>query len=630
MKFKTKLGGMTAILLLFIAAIGGISILQFRNIEHEIREITKLDIPLSEATNTAHRANLEQEAMVERAIRYSLRDRENQVDSSMENFALAEQEFRESIESGITFAQEGTSYARSESGRKEFENALQKLQQIDSDYRSYSSESEDLFTALESGDVESAIDRREQLDEASLALEQKISSLADRIQTFIRGAVEIANVHAAETIRLITLLAAAALLIGFATGLLITRNVMNQLGIDPSVMNEISSKVADGILDLDTNMDTHKAKGVYLSMVHMVESLRYKADVLEKIANRDLSVNVETASEQDGLGNSLVLMKNSLNEMLSQVNEAVDQVATGSDQVSSASQSLSQGATEQASSLEEINSSITEINGQSTQMDENTTEANSLVKKVYENAESGTKEMDNLLSHIQQINSSADEIKKIVKIIDDIAFQINLLALNANVEAARAGHHGKGFAVVAEEVRNLANRSAKSVKETSSKVEQTVENIEQGTQAAELTGEKLKEIMDGIEKVTSFIEEISQAGREQSHAIEQISTGIEQIDQVTQSNTASAEETASSSEELSSQAQQLKAMVEQFKLDQTTHLPRQITKQQSSAAKTPQTAPSTELGITVSNRPIQKETISEKKMNPEKAIALNDDDFERF
>jgi methyl-accepting chemotaxis protein len=169
---------------------------------------------------------------------------------------------------------------------------------------------------------------------------------------------------------------------------------------------------------------------------------------------------------------------------------------------------------------------------------------------------------------MEKINASSDEIHKVVKVIDDISFQINLLALNANVEAARAGKYGKGFAVVADEVRNLATKSADSVKETTEMVNETVNNIKQGTEAAEATAEQLNSIVDGSGKVADFLEEIAQASREQAQAIEQITEGLDQIDEATQSNTASAEESASASEELAGQAQQLRSMVAQFSIDE--------------------------------------------------------------
>ena len=300
------------------------------------------------------------------------------------------------------------------------------------------------------------------------------------------------------------------------------------------------------------------------------------ADALNKLAKGDLNINIEVDKVDNDtyevqkkfmvIKSSIDEAANSMNEILSRVSVAVEQVNTGSRQVSDASQSLSQTATESASSLEEIGASMHEISAQARQNAENAAQANGLASNVRSSAMEGNHKMDDMQKAMTAINESAGNVAKIIKAIDEIAFQTNLLALNAAVEAARAGKHGKGFTVVAEEVRNLAQRSAKAAKETAEMIESSIKKADAGSKIADDTARSLVEIVAGVTKVTHLIGEIAAASKEQEQGVTQVNAGIAQVDQVTQQNTATAEEAAAASEELSSQAADLKGMLGRFRL----------------------------------------------------------------
>jgi methyl-accepting chemotaxis protein len=250
-----------------------------------------------------------------------------------------------------------------------------------------------------------------------------------------------------------------------------------------------------------------------------------------------------------------------ISQIVESLSEGADQVASASGQVSAASQSLAEGATEQAAGLEETSSSLEEMSSMTKQNADNAQQANHLAGDARKAAENGTTAVAKMTTAIDDIQKSSTETAKIIKVIDEIAFQTNLLALNAAVEAARAGEAGKGFAVVAEEVRNLAQRSAEAAKNTSSMIEQSVNNSKAGVEISAEVTKVLGEITTGIAKTSDLVNEIAAASQEQAQGVDQINKAVSQMDKVTQQNAAAAEESASASEELNAQAASMKEVV---------------------------------------------------------------------
>ncbi len=330
--------------------------------------------------------------------------------------------------------------------------------------------------------------------------------------------------------------------------------------------------------NLSYRSDAQKLEGAYRQILTgfnqtleaMTTPMTEIKQALEKLADGDLRVKIETdhpgdyGQMKEALNQSLA----ALNEVLSSIAIAVEQIQGGANQVADSSQSVSQGATEQASSLQETTASIEEIAAQARKNSQNAAKANELSLATQQAAQEGNRQMEEMLQAMNAINESSNQIYRVIKVIDEIAFQTNLLALNAAVEAARAGVHGKGFAVVAEEVRNLAQRSAKAAKETEQLIENSTQKVKYGSEIANVTAEALQSIISNVQQVSDLIDEINGASAEQVEGIEQIRESLKQVDQVTQANAASAEQSAAAADELSSQATYLQRMVSHFKLNQ--------------------------------------------------------------
>ncbi|MFN7024070.1 MAG: methyl-accepting chemotaxis protein [Pseudorhizobium sp.] len=318
---------------------------------------------------------------------------------------------------------------------------------------------------------------------------------------------------------------------------------------------EMADRIAAGDLSVEPQPLSEKDR-LGLSMRSMVLNLRETSDVADKIASGDLMVTPKPRSERDTLGLALQSMVERLRVVVGDALAASDNVSVGSQELSSSSETLSQGATEQASAAEEASASMEQMAANIKQNADNAAQTEKIARQSSRDAEASGQAVHRAVGAMRTIAQK-------ISIVQEIARQTDLLALNAAVEAARAGEHGKGFAVVASEVRKLAERSQAAAAEISTLSGETV-------QVATEAGDMLNRLVPDIQKTAELVSEISAACREQDIGAAQINEAIQQLDKVTQQNAGASEEMSGTSEELAAQAEELQASIAFFRVDATS------------------------------------------------------------
>ncbi|ANL39010.1 MULTISPECIES: methyl-accepting chemotaxis protein [Rhizobium] len=294
-------------------------------------------------------------------------------------------------------------------------------------------------------------------------------------------------------------------------------------------------------------------------------------DGLRRLAAGDLAAQLDEpfVAHLDALRQDFNHSVEKLNETLQAVGANARAIGAGANEIRSSADELSRRTEQQSASVEETAAALEEITTTVRDAAKRAEEASQLVTRTRLGAEKSGEIVRKAVSAMRQIEQSSVEIGNIIGVIDDIAFQTNLLALNAGVEAARAGEAGKGFAVVAQEVRELAQRSARAAKEIKDLITNSGTHVQTGVTLVGDTGKALDAIVSEVQEINQHVHAIAEASREQSIGLQEINTAVNTMDQGTQQNAAMVEQSTAASHCLATEATALNNLLGQFRLTGT-------------------------------------------------------------
>ncbi len=554
---KFKMLGNAMILLLLLVTSALYALYAMDQISGEMEEIAERDIPLTTTLAQINEFQLLQSMHFERALRYGGikafdSSAQEQFDQSVDAFKQLMQQVQNEYGIGLQLLNHAVAEALNEAERIEMEKALHKLQEIEQKYKVFEQNASQVFELLIAGQWKKSQSKvgavEQEMDELNVKLGQLFKEIAD--YTTLGG--EQAREGKYQVMQILLLIAAVSLIVGIVSSWFFARNLVTRL----SSVKASLALIAEGDLTRPIETDGKDELG------KLKQSMQTMQDRLQNMISSigSTSSELSAAAEQ-------------VSDVMTQTAGNMQQQQTETGQIAHAMSEMSQAVGEVAQKVVQTSEGAQAANDEAKA-------GNTVVQQTISGIEVLAQQIEDASGVISDVACSSDDITTVLDVIKGIAEQTNLLALNAAIEAARAGEQGRGFAVVADEVRTLAGRTQESTLEIQQIIEKLQSGAQKATQAmtssreqsdfvvdkAKQAGSSLVSIADSVGNIFDMSTEIAAAAEQQGEVAKSMDSNIQQINELSQQNAASIEETAVAGQLVAKNSQELQKMVEQFRI----------------------------------------------------------------
>ncbi|WP_421868241.1 methyl-accepting chemotaxis protein [Motiliproteus sp.] len=559
LSLKSKILANSILLLLLLCLCVGYSLITMNSIGKELEGITELDVPLTEKLTAVSEHQLQQAVHFERVLRYFEQAQagagsNDRIDQELSYIDKLGAKVKQELSEAEQLASFAVQQAHNAEELSEFKQVLASIGEISGGYAQFTSQMQRAIGLFKDNKPEQMVSVVDQMVQQEEKLVHQLEELVHEIGQFTEHAAREALAHEQSALTTLISIAVGSILLGIILSLLIVRDIWREIGHEPRALNQIAQSIADGDLTMEAP-DKEKSLGVYGALGTMLINLKTLIEGIQIGGEHVASSSQELAAVTE-----------QTNQNLTSQHQSTDQVATA--------------ITEMSSAVEEVARSTTAAADAATEATNQVSQSSALVGQTVEGVQRLAQQLQATMSVIGDLEQGATEISSILDVIKGIADQTNLLALNAAIEAARAGEQGRGFAVVADEVRSLAKSTQESAAEIENMIvrvqasaNQSVGAMRQGTEQAEqvlVQSEQVTAALDQVQSAVSAISDmntqIASAAEEQKAVAEDVSRNINEIATMAVENGEGSKQLTATSEELSQLAQQLQSQIRQFRL----------------------------------------------------------------